>query len=142
MLTLGESTIYINHDWQAIRTSYPDGTFAELWTSGVPPDQAREWATALGYDPPDPWEHLREHDLIHTWLAVKMGLPHSPTLRSVAHRGGLDRGEIDWEEWLVTEFQRYLNTGERAEYPLRHLEDRGLSVETLRAEAVDFFRGS
>lgn len=139
MLTLGESVIHINHDWQVIRTTYPDGTFAELWTSGVPPDQARQWAMALGYA--DPWDHFREHDLIHSWLALEMGLPHSPTLWSVAHGGCSDRDTIDWEEWLVTEFQRFLNTGERHEYPLRHLEDLGLSDETLRAEALEFLRG-
>jgi hypothetical protein len=143
-LILGECTVTVVHDWQMARTTFCDGSSAEVWVMGIDPAEGRGWCEALGYA--DLWDHLREHDLIHTWLAVRMGYPHSPTLWTVAHAGQtiygmLDRVGIDAEEWLVTEFQRYLNTGERDEYPLRWLEERGLDPAALKAEALAFFRG-
>lgn len=114
-IVIGLTHIDVKWDSKVVRTSYQDGTYVEMWLSGIPTIQAEDWADILGYFLP--WDHFRQHELMHTWLSVQMGHPYSPTLWTVAHDGidvpgKISRKKQGMEEWVVTEFQKYLNTGE------------------------------
>lgn len=134
---------YINYDWQIIRTVFFDGYHQELWNMGINPENAKKWANDLGFS--NPWEHFISHELLHTWLAIKMGFRFSPTLWTVAHDkiaiwGKVTRKSQGLEEWLVTEFEKYIKTCRREEYPIKWLEDLGHSGFDLRNEAIKFLQ--
>jgi hypothetical protein len=50
----------------------------------------------------------KDHELAHTWLAMRRGLPHSPVLWAVAHDLELDSDEVRDEEAKVLAFQKAL----------------------------------
>jgi hypothetical protein len=83
----------------------------------------------------------RVHELMHTWLSVKAGGTRSPTLWSVPNR---DKPEAsipetrEFEEWLVCEFQKYLNGIEPNWKPLFVLTGLGFDLEELKREALNF----
>lgn len=138
ILRLGEATVCIREDWQIVRTTFRDGLYCELYYPGIPPTEARQYADKLGYSG-DPWEHYRVHEVLHSWLAVRQGQPVSLTLWAVSHPGhpaAISRKRQGMEEWLVTDFQRYLQTGE----PGRSfgVMVRGANLAVWRAEALEF----
>jgi len=84
----------------------------------------------------------REHEILHTFLAEKLGYGSSPTLWAVAHNheGGVAPvWEMEEEETMVLAFQVYLNGGPAGE-GVRRLTDAGLDLESLRVEALALLR--
>jgi hypothetical protein len=75
-------------------------------------DDAVALAHELGYGG-DTWAMSRDHELLHSWLAVRRGLPFSPTLWAVS-RGDkrLTADAIrEWEEGDILALQKFLNLG-------------------------------
>jgi hypothetical protein len=70
-------------------------------------------AQALGYGR-DVWALCREHEILHTWLAVVQGGSMSPTLWYVAMGRKAPRGLMADEEAQVLAFQKYLHGGQDA----------------------------
>lgn len=69
-------------------------------------------ANELGYRG-DTWAMSRDHELLHSWLSVRRGLPFSPTLWAVS-RGDkrLTADAIrEWEEGDVLAVQKFLRLG-------------------------------
>jgi hypothetical protein len=102
-----------------------------------------ELAQQLGYQ--STWDMVREHEILHTWLAIKLGFPHSPTLWDVAlnlleipNRPAL----IIWpgEEAAVIEFQRWLNGGVPNWDYLNCFVEKGLNMTNLYSEAMKLLR--
>lgn len=94
--------------WMATRIDgYP------FVSTGNPDDPASvALAHELGYDG-DTWAMSRDHELLHSWLAVRRGLPFSPTLWAVS-RGDkrLTADPIrEWEEGDVLALQKFLRHG-------------------------------
>lgn len=90
---------------RSLITKFFDGT-------SVPaaPYNQEEIAANLGYK--DPWDMVREHEILHTFLSQVIGLSVSPTLWDVAHNKDISQTRktlFPKEEWVVTEFQKYLN---------------------------------
>jgi hypothetical protein len=88
---------------------------------------------------------MGEHEILHTWLAIKLGFPHSPTLWDVAlnlleipNRPAL----IIWpgEEAAVIEFQRWLNGGVPNWDYLNCFVEKGLNMTNLYSEAMKLLR--
>lgn len=79
------------------------------------------------------------HEILHTFLAEKIGLPHSPTLWAVAHNfgSGCVPVEKQWEEEaLVLSYQKYLNVAE-VEPPLEnYLETNKLKLRQLKHDSL------
>ena len=101
--TLGECEVLISP--QYVETRFPDGTFVPAVAEANAGYE--QTARSLGYGA-DTARMNREHDALHTWLASKLGLLHSPVLWAVAH-GTLEQGDFGAEERLVMDFQRLLN---------------------------------
>jgi hypothetical protein len=146
ILILGESTIKIDHINHIISTHFNDGTSVELWSDRCPNGQ--QDAETLGYYPPfTPWDHFREHDILHTWLALKMGYRVSPTLWTVSHSnanklhyGMVTKKAQGMEEHFVTQFQKFLNIGIYDDWSKHWLLERGYHLDNLRSEALHFLR--
>lgn len=120
-------------------TLFPDGTQVPAAPNGDP-EQAQT-AQRLGYGE-DVSAMCREHELLHTWLAERFDLPHSPTLWAVAHEQGEGCIPIPaqhQEEALVLVFQAYLN-GRPAEAALDCLIERGHDLAQLKREAEAWLR--
>jgi hypothetical protein len=120
-------------------TIFPDGSRVPAYPNGSP--EQRETARRAGYGD-DVAAMCREHEILHTWLAEKFNFPHSPTLWAVAHAQAEGCAAV-WaqyeEEALVMAFQEYLNGG-AATPPLKSLSDWGMSLEQLRADAIEMLR--
>lgn len=115
IVTLGICTIEWDNDQQWLVTRFPDGTQVPATPNHRPEDIAL--ATELGY--PNTWEMSRDHELAHTWLAVREGRDFSPVLWAVAHRTVLPPGQADREEARVIEFQRSLDKRARRPWVVR-----------------------
>jgi hypothetical protein len=135
---LGTCKIYLDNENKTVTTVFDDGTqvVASPNYRKEDIDKARE----LGYNG-DTWRMSRVHELMHTWLSVKAGGTRSPTLWSVPNR---DKPEAsipetrEFEEWLVCEFQKYLNGIEPNWKPLFVLTGLGFDLEELKREALNF----
>lgn len=94
-----------------LETVWPDGT-----TCGATRGSEMynlEYARHLGYA--GVRDALREHELAHTFVSEALGFPYSLTLRAAAlgFAPGCAPYEFQlFEEAVVLDFQRYLNTGE------------------------------
>jgi hypothetical protein len=121
---------------RSLKTYFPDGTSLEAGANDD--DDSQKWALDLGYS--NTWDMSREHEILHTWLALKQGMKFSPTLWSVANRGKegcLKRVDQGQEEWLICCFQRWMNLGEY--HPvLDRLTDLGFNLDTLKREFLEF----
>lgn len=139
---IGGNRVIVDDDARRLWTVFPDGS--GLYAAANHDAESLALARELGY--PDTWEMSRAHELTHSYLAVLVGEPHSPTLWTVAHPGEPRAASAEAraiEEWLVIEFQRYLNTGTLHDGPpLSWLTERGLDLAALRDEAIERFRPS
>lgn len=119
-------------------TRYADG--ACVPACGNTDEASVQHAHELGYAG-DTVRMSLEHEILHTWLAVKQGRAYSPTLWHVAHDLKPERGLIRDEEAVVLAFQRYLRAGVWTD-PLYILEDavreRGHTVEGMARDAGVF----
>lgn len=86
-------------------TTFPDGTSVPATPTND--DWYRTVARDLGYGE-DTWRMCREHEILHTWLAERAGLPHSPTLWDVAHGRPASDAHYN-EESAVLALQRDVN---------------------------------
>lgn len=117
-----------------IETRYDDDSVARV----IPNYNEIEFFTAksLGYE-----NNIKlmtiHHEILHTYLAEKIGLPYSPTLWAVAHNFGSGCAPIEeqWqEEALVLSYQKYLNKKE-IEPPLEnYLTNYKLKLRSLTSE--------
>lgn len=92
---------------QTCRTQFADG--ASVTAAPEDTDSYRATARTLGYGA-DTWSQCWQHEVLHTWLACRIGLRYSPTLRLVAL--GRNGGQADMqanEENLVLGLQGLLN---------------------------------
>jgi hypothetical protein len=86
--------------------------FAVVATGNAGDPDAVALAHDLGYDG-DTWAMSRDHELLHSWLSVRRGLPFSPTLWATS-RGDkrLTADAIrEWEEGDVLSLQKFLRLG-------------------------------
>lgn len=137
---IGDNAVYVDNQQRVLRTYFPDGTYLDA--SPNYDKNSFDRAVAIGYDG-DTWWMSREHELVHTFLAVKAGLPYSPTLWTVANKGKPGDAPNDYreaEEGVVMEFQRYMNTGVAEDPRLSFLTDVGLDLPALRQEALGLLR--
>lgn len=106
---IGQATVVVGHD--SVRTCYDDG--AEVYACPAGTEEQDAIATALGYGtgPEALAAMTRDHDTLHTLLAVTRGWPISPTLDGVAHHCPTDPKVANEEERLVMLVQRLLNVG-------------------------------
>lgn len=109
--TIGHYTIvrvWNSEVWMATRIDgYP------FVATGNPDDPASvTLAHDLGYGG-DTWAMSRDHELIHSWLAVWRGLPFSPTLWAVSRGDKHLAADLirEWEEGDVLALQKYLKLG-------------------------------
>lgn len=120
-------------------TCYYDGT--KVTAAPEDTEKYRKNAVLFGYGT-DIEALSREHEILHTFLAEKLGFGSSPTLWAVAHGQGDDVAPI-WEQeeeegWTLA-FQTYLQGGPPTE-PLSRLSDANLDVAALREEALRLLR--
>lgn len=91
-----------------------DGAVSSFWPMVERPERVEFVRCAKMFGYVDPMQYGREHDVIHSWLAEKMGKLFSRVVWCDAHK--VDRKdfqrECDDEEHLVNRMQRYLNVGE------------------------------
>lgn len=102
---------------------YPDsgenGYLVTRWPDGVECPATRDhtmqnvdYAQHLGYTTVR--AALREHELAHHFVSERLGFPFSPTLRAVGTGFALGTAPYElqlWEESVVLDFQRFLQTG-------------------------------
>jgi hypothetical protein len=129
-------TVRIFPESRYLETVYRDGTKvpAVPHNTEVYAGNARKY----GYGE-DTFALCREHEILHTFLAEKMGLPHSPTLWAVAHdfpAGGPPENEFYIEEQMVLDFQTALNDDSFHAPSLDVLGD----LEGLKSEARKLLR--
>ncbi len=94
-----------------LETRWPDG--AKCGADRDSQMQNIDYARHLGYFTVR--DALREHELAHTYISEKLGFPYSPTLRAVAEGYGPGTAPYErqlWEEAVVLDFQRYMQTGQ------------------------------
>lgn len=123
-------------------TVFHDGTKVSATPTRTP--EQMETALRLGYGE-DVAALCREHEILHTWLCERFGLPYSPTLWAVAHGQGdgcVALHHQQEEETLVLAFQAYLNGRDENAAALRSLIDRGLCLDALRGDALPLLRPS
>lgn len=125
--------VWNSEAWMASRVDgYP------FVSTGNPDDPASvALAHELGYGG-DTWAMSRDHELLHSWLAVRRGLPFSPTLWAVS-RGDkhLTADAIrEWEEGDVLAVQKFLRLGASDPDLDRVAAPEGR--ERLRREAAEF----
>ena len=122
-----------------IETVFPDGTKVPATANFRQEDI--DMAEKLGYGF-NTAMMTREHEILHTYLAVKMGHDYSPTLWDVAHNQNLGQGLHGSEEGNVLTFQQYLNGMELEESNDPHAVERlrQYDVEVMRIEALKLLR--
>jgi hypothetical protein len=101
--------VLVDEGDQYVETRFPDGTKV----GSTPNDDAHtlDVAAELGYGT-DTWTMSRDHEIAHSWLALRDGLPHSPTMWRLAHPYGdgiPDDAAVAEEERRVLDFQRTLD---------------------------------
>ena len=133
----GSVTVRVWHppERSRVETWFPDGVMLPAEPQGD--DDYRDRALSLGYESADAMN--REHDVLHSFLADKLGYRWSPCLWAAAHKQPIDREVGDHEEAMVLAFQRYMNTGVEDDR-LQPLRDAGLDVQALREEAIRLLR--
>jgi hypothetical protein len=135
---LGTCKIYLDSENKTVTTVFDDGTQVVASPNYRKEDIDR--ASELGYNG-DTWRMSRVHELMHTWLAVKLDQDYSQTLWSVPNhdKPGCPEPELrEFEEWVVCEFQKYLNGIEPNWKPLSVLAGLGFDLEELKKEALEF----
>lgn len=133
----GRVSVTVDHPPAPSRvvTTFSDGSRLEACPQET--DDYRDRALSLGYESADAMN--REHDVLHSFLADKLGWPCSPCLYAAAQRLPIDQEQRDTEEACVLAFQRYLNTGV-VDDRLLPLTEAGLDLAGLREEAVETLR--
>ena len=109
---LGLTRVTIDDTARRVTTVFDTG--GRVLAAPVPGVEHVARARALGYQGSDPevlWAMCRDHDLLHTVLAVNEGYPWSATLHAVGHRYQLPPGLAEAEERRVFVVQRMLNEG-------------------------------
>lgn len=110
-LELGNCRIVIDEKRQLITTIFEDGV--ELVAAPNYGHDDIALAHKLGYNG-DTWSMSRDHELLHTILAVAAGLSFSPVLWTVAHPDEqpprMTADEMRFEEGRVLEAQRVMNS--------------------------------
>ncbi len=137
-------TLQFQHCWVNCvpgytETCYHDGT--KVTATPEDSDQYRANTALFGYGT-DTGALSREHEILHTFLAEKLGFGSSPTLWAVAHGQTGDVAPI-WEQeeeetWTLA-FQTYLHGGPPTA-GLKRLTDADLDPATLREEALKLLR--
>lgn len=111
-LQVGSCAVVIDDEGRSLTTTFPDGSVLPACGNADPESVAR--AHELGYAG-DTWAMSRDHEIAHSFLAAKAGLPCSATLRRAALGGKADTpsaSEREREECAVLVFQRFARTGE------------------------------
>lgn len=92
-------------------------------------------AKDLGYK--DTAKMSREHEILHTFLSEKCGLPYSPTLWSVAHdQENCIPVHVQYEEEAaILGFQKYLNLAVIDEYLDKMVKENNLDLLVTEKEA-------
>ena len=137
-------TLQFQHCWVNCvpgytETCYHDGT--KVTATPEDSEQYRANAALFGYGS-DTAALSREHEILHTFLAEKLGFGTSPTLWAVAHGQTGDVAPI-WEQeeeegWTLA-FQTFLHGGPPTD-GLQRLTDAGLDPAALREEALELLR--
>lgn len=133
-------TILIWNEGTYTETVFPDGTKCPALPHRTP-EQAHT-AAELGYGD-DVDAMCREHEVLHTLLALARGLPHSPTLWDVAHGPPDPAPDYHYEEEAeVLALQRLLNAGDPADDPEGRLAALAeeIDVEALMRRARELLR--
>lgn len=136
-------TLTFKHCWVHCAPGYTQTVFQDGTSVTAAPEAIEEYrgkAALYGYG--DNGDALsREHEILHTFLAEALGYGSSPTLWAVAH----DQTnvaplweQIEEEAWVLA-FQNYLN-GDAPTEPLQRFVEYGLSLETLRRQALKLLR--
>lgn len=137
-------TLQFQHCWVNCvpgytETCYHDGT--KVTATPEDSDQYRANTALFGYGT-DTGALSREHEILHTFLAEKLGFGSSPTLWAVAH-GQTDGVAAIWEQeeeetWTLA-FQTFLHGGPPTD-GLERLTEAGLDPVALREEALRLLR--
>lgn len=120
-------------------TVFDDGT--KVPAAPEPTQEYLDKARRYGYGD-DAAALSREHEILHTFLAEKLGFGSSPTMWALAHAGDPDVAPIweqQYEEELVLAFQTYLNGKEWAP-ALNRLAQAGYDLADLVCEAKKLLR--
>lgn len=123
-------------------TVFADGSLVPAYPDGTP--EQRLTSLRLGYGD-DLARMCREHEVLHTWLCERFGLPYSPTLWAVAHgqqAGCAPRWAQEQEEALVLAFQACLNNASFDPGPLESIPTHGMNLHQLRREAEALLRAA
>jgi hypothetical protein len=91
-----------------MQTIFDDHSFAPATPNSSPVDTER--AHVLGYNG-DTWSMTLDHELLHTWVAERLGRECSVVLWNVAHGKPKPHGGLV-EEGYVTSIQRFLRCGD------------------------------
>lgn len=119
-------------------TRFADGAYVPA--CGNTDDESVAHAHELGYAG-DTVRMSLEHEILHTWLAVKQGRSYSATLWHVAHKVKPAKGLIRDEEAVVLAFQRYMRAGvwtDALDLLSDEVAERGATVEGLVHDAAGF----
>ena len=94
-------------------TRFADGLTLTAAPNGDPDSRARAFLLGYGQGADELARMCREHELLHTWLAARQGLAHSPALRAALCDGDLPAvaplDERHAEEAHVMDLQARLN---------------------------------
>jgi len=137
-------TLTFQHCWVHSAPGYTETRYHDGATVTATPEDTepyRERAAGFGYGA-DTAALSREHEILHTFLAEKLGFGSSPTLWAVAHGQTGDVAPV-WEQeeeetWTLA-FQTYLHGGLPTD-GLQRLTDTGLNPAALREEALRLLR--
>lgn len=105
-----ECDVIVYPEYRTVETWFPDGKVAIGTRDGKIGNQ--DYAEYLGYA--TAWQALVEHELLHTWISIRLDKPYSPTLWAVAHGYTKECAPYEerlLEEALVLSCQRFLRTG-------------------------------
>ena len=101
-----QCSVLVDEAARYVETRFPDGSRVGSTPNSDP--HSLRTARRLGYGE-DTWRMSRDHEIAHTWLAHRAGLPWSPTMWRLAHPSAADLSDdaqVAEEESLVLEFQR------------------------------------
>jgi hypothetical protein len=135
------SNCVVRHDPRLsyTETRFNDGSVARSMSTGTHEQLAM--AYQLGYGG-DCATLCAEHEILHTFVSEKLGLPHSPAIWAAAH-GQPPVAEALWEQYqedeIVYALQAWLN-GQPASPALQSLALRGVDLNVLRREALSLLR--
>jgi hypothetical protein len=105
---VGDATVTVGK--RRVVTAYDDETF--VYARPNHDTESYQRARSLGYPIGGATAAMtRDHDLLHSVLAIARGLPHSPTLWALAHGEPIDPAVSADEEKTVLLIQRLLNVG-------------------------------